>query len=152
MKIWTKKGFTLPEIMIVVAIIALLAAIAVPNLLRARVTSNEGAAIATMKAISSAAHIFRTSNSGYPALLSELYVNQTPPYIDSVLATGTKQGYAFAFAGTDDDGFGNFQSFTVTATPVNPGVTGYRYFFVDTTGVIRFNTAGDATENDDPIE
>jgi type IV pilus assembly protein PilA len=148
----TRKGFTLVEIMIVVAIIMLLAAIAVPNLLRARLASNEAAAIAALKALSTAAQTYRATHRGYPEELSGLVDGVPPPYIDSGLASGKKQGYEFTFAGTDDDGSGNLQGFAATAVPVAVGTTGNRRFFIDTSGVIRFNPTEDATSADDPIE
>jgi len=129
-----KKGFTLVEIMIVVAIIALLAAIAIPNLLRARLAANESAAIAAMKTIASAAHTYRASHPTYPRSFDDL-VSETPHYIDSVLAGGTKQGYAFNLTG-DDSGF------TATAVPVSVGATGNRGFRVDSSGVILYSTDG----------
>ncbi len=140
-----RKGFTLVEIMIVVAIIALLAAIAIPNLLRARMAAGESAAIAALKTVASAAHTFRAANAAYPATLGTLFTGLTPPYIDSVLASGSKQGYNFNLTG-DASGF------NATADPMTPGTTGNRRFFVDTSGVIRYNLTATATAGDLPLD
>lgn len=131
MRLLGKKGFTLVEIMIVVAIIALLAAIAIPNLLRARHNANETAAIGSMRTISTACESYRAAQSPvtYPADLATLG-GAAPPYIDATLATGTKQGYSFVYVLVDAN------QYTCTASPVTSGVTGTRIFFVDESGVI----------------
>lgn len=130
-----KKGFTLVEIMIVVAIIILLAAIAIPNLLRARHNANESAAIAGLRTISTACESWRaaTTPPSYPTAAQGLAAlgAAVPPYIDNTLAGGTKQGYTYAYV------FGDANTYTCTATPVTVGVTGTRIFFVDQSGVIR---------------
>lgn len=136
-----RKGFTLVEIMIVVAIIALLAAIAIPNLLRARHNADESAAISAMRTISTAAESFRAAQTppAYPANLAAL-TNSTPPYIDSALAgaiaPGTaKQGYYYNYT------VNGTQQYTCTATPQVSGTTGTRIFFVDETGVIKLTNS-----------
>jgi len=127
-----RKGFTLVEIMIVVAIIILLAAIAIPNLLRARHNANEAAAIASLRTLSSAMESFRAAQTpaAYPSVLTTLS-GATPPYIDTQLGGGTKQGYTFGLSGVSG---GN--SYTITAGPQSTGVTGTRVFIVDESGVI----------------
>jgi len=134
-----RKGFTLVEIMIVVAIIALLAAIAIPNLLRARHNANEAAAIGSVRTISTACESFRAAQTppAYPVNLAALGA-AIPPYIDNTLATGTKQGYTFVYARP------NVNQYTCTASPQQVGVTGTRIFFVNETGVIRLNNAAGA--------
>jgi len=136
-----RHGFTLVEIMIVVAIISLLAAIAIPNLLRARHNANEAAAIAALRTISTACESYRSAQTPttYPANLAALS-SATPPYIDSSLggatgASSAKQGYYYTYA------LVNANQFTCTATPAVSGTTGTRIFFVDESGVIRLNSA-----------
>ena len=137
------SGFTLVEIMIVVAIIILLAAVAIPGLLRSRMNANEAAAISSVKTISWAATTYRAANSAYPSNISALS-STTPSYIDSVLGSGTKQGYNFVLEG-------DTQNFNLTVTPVTPNITGVRSFFVDTGGVIRSSANGTADATSSPI-
>lgn len=140
-----KKGFTLVEIMIVVAIIVLLAAIAIPNLLRARLSANEATAIAAMRTISTAMESYRAAQSppAYPASLAALIAPASdPPYIDSVLGSGNKSGYTFT-----PDGVGG-NTYNVVATPQTPNVTGVRSFYVDQSGVVRVGGIATGT----PIE
>ena len=152
MGLHNRKGFTLVEIMIVVAIIALIAAIAIPNLLRARHNANEGAAVGNMHTVLASIESFRAVQAppSYPADWTTL-ATAIPAYLDPVLQTGSKQGYLFAYTPTDSDGDGTFDVFTVTADPITVGVTGTRGFFGDESGVIRASASGTATVADSPI-
>lgn len=141
------RGFTLVEIMIVVAIIALLAAIAIPNLLRARHNANEGAAIGNVHTLVSGLESFRAVQAPvtYPAALTELS-SASPPYCDAVLASGAKQGYSFTYART------SASQYTLNADPTTSGVTGTRGFFADESGVIRVSATGAASVASLPLE
>lgn len=131
-----KKGFTLVEVMIVVAIIALLAAIAIPNLLRARHNANESAAQGTLSTVSASQQSFRGVNVAYTTLA--LLIAANPPYIDATVANaGGKQGYIFANVGV-----ATATRFTISAVPVTPNQSGTRSFCVNEDGVIRFQAAG----------
>ena len=138
------RGLTLVEVMIVVAIIALLAAIAIPNLLRAHHNANESAAIGVMHTLSAALESFRAAQTPptYPTTdLTELS-GATPPYIADSLADGTNQGYTFTYTPVDAN------QYDLVASPDVVNVTGTRDFFVDETGTIRSGT----DETGDPLE
>ena len=143
----TRSGFTLVEIMIVVAIVMTLATLAMSSVLRARHNANEMAAVVSCRTIVTAAQNFYANSypHTYPGSLSDLVEpTSKPPYIDSTLASGTKQGYEFTYTLIDAE------SFTLNADPAVPGRTGTRYFFADETSVIRADPTGQASA-DDPV-
>ena len=142
----------------VVISIILLAAIAIPNLLRARMAANEASAVGALRQINSACVQYDSDYKGYPASLANLRPN---PYykpdrdaadlIDSVLAGGLKSGYTFQYEATDKDRYGRANGYQVWADPVNPGTTGQRHFFTDQTGVIRAEMNRRASAESPPL-
>ena len=129
-----RRGFTLVEIMIVVAIIALLAAIAIPNLLRARITANESAAQATLRTISTALETYAAANNGvFPAGEAAL-TGANPPYLNKSYCGVTESGYTYTCTLAAG-------GYTLTARPQNCTTAGTKSFTMTTGGVLTTDAA-----------
>jgi len=156
-----EKGFSLIELLIVVTIILIIAAIAIPNLMRNKIQANETAAVETMRTLNESILLYSNSYGGFPHALSDMgpasggataaATSAGADLIDATLASGVKSGYKFAYTAVMTDPAGNVQSYTITATPVVPGSTGQRSFFTDQSGTIRNTSSGTADAASAPI-
>src|ERR1700760_2555234 len=153
-----QKGFSLIELLIVVAIILIIAAIAIPNLLRAKIAANESSGAASVRTLVTANIEYQTSYpaSGFATNLAQLGpgagntacasggpTSSAACIIDAVLASGNKSGYGIASAG---QGTAPFQGFLITATPITAGTSGVKGFCAQEDGVVRWETPASSTE------
>ncbi len=162
------KGFSLIELLIVVAIILIIAAIAIPNLLRSRIAANQASAVGSLRTLNTAEITYSsTFNTGFSATLAYLGppttggpVLSAAGLIDSVLSGlsqttantlgSAKSGYSFAYSPGATDSTGRINEYTFQAQPITAS-TGTNYYFTDQSGVIRQNSTTVAVASDSPI-
>jgi type IV pilus assembly protein PilA len=158
-----QKGFSLIELLIVVAIILIIAAIAIPNLLRSKMAANESSAVGSMRTINTAEVSYVTAypNQGFSADMPSLggvapcavATTAAACLIDNTLALATaaataKSGYYFTYAALGAPP----NTYTISGLPSLAGSTGQRGFFTDQTGVIRYAISGPAAVGSSPIQ
>jgi len=156
-----QKGFSLIELLIVVAIILIIAAIAIPNLLRSRIAANEASAVGSLRTINTAEITYASTYPSVGYATSALSVlagascasptSTAACLIDATLGGATaaatsKSGYYFTLAASSSLGY------TLQGTPASPGSTGIKRFYTDGTAVIHYNLTATSTSSDPAIQ
>ena len=135
--------------------VLIIAAIAIPNLLRAKIAANEASALGAVRTVSTACLAYAGQYKSFPLALSDLGPGAQPSarsadLVPEGVASGHKSGYVLTYEpGSDADGMA--RTYTLRADPVTPGASGVRHFFVDQSGVIRVNMDGPASEASPPL-
>ncbi|MBI3312492.1 MAG: type II secretion system protein [Candidatus Omnitrophica bacterium] len=161
------RGFTLVEVAVAIAILAVVLAIALPSFMMMRMTANEESVLEGVRAVTQACGSYRMQGTQggvgeFPLTLRALTA-ANPPYLDgrfgAVGSGGVWNGYQWTYAPGPQrqSAVGNLQfqfrdTYTLRADPVRRGMDGQRSFYADQTGVIRFNAAGAAGPNSTPVE
>jgi len=152
-----QKGFSLIELLIVVAIILIIAAIAIPNLLRSKMAANEASAVGSLRSINTAEVTYSSTypTQGFGTLAQLSYGGlancggtvAAACLIDDVLAAGSKSG--FNFAASNLTGV-PVSTYSVNANAITIGSSGNRSFFTDQTGVIHVKAGANGAVATDP--
>jgi type IV pilus assembly protein PilA len=154
----SRKGFSLIELLIVISVILIIAALAIPNFIQARMRANETAAAQSLRNIGTAEVVYATTYGiGFTDSLAKLGGNgivvdqNSAGLIDEVLASGKKSGFTYTYKVLTTDPLGHVTNYSINADPMSVGNTGTRHFYTDQTGVIRVNQSSSAGPNDTPI-
>jgi type IV pilus assembly protein PilA len=155
----SNRGFSLIELLVVVAVILIIMAIAIPNFIKSKLRANEASTVSNIRNITTAEVVYSTTYEiGFSADLISLggtgiTVDQTHAgLIDDVLANGQKSGYLFTYTILAQDPLGHVTSYSVNADPLVQNNTGVRHFYADQTGVIRENDTVAAGPTDPSLQ
>jgi type IV pilus assembly protein PilA len=152
------RGFSLIELLIVVAIILIIAAIAIPDLLKSRQAANQASAVGSLRTINTSEVTYAsTYTTGFSSTLAQLDGTATPStaasagLLDTVLGSGLKSSYTFKYTPTNITATpARVDGYNVTASPV-AGAGNGNFYYTDMSGVIRQNTSTTATSTDLPL-